>query len=45
MGPTTRTDREKFVRDLARAHDGDYILLPDGCPVVILDFPRREPGR
>lgn len=26
-----------------RAADGDFILLPDGSPVVVLDVPEREP--
>lgn len=26
-----------------RAADGDFILLPDGSPVVILDVPEQEP--
>lgn len=27
-----------------RAGDGDFILLPDGSPLVVLDVPEREPA-
>jgi hypothetical protein len=27
-----------------RAADGDFILLPDGSPVVVLEVPKREPS-